>query len=90
MAIRSDAKSFLLPFPGNIRMHDEWIGLCSSIAGRVNFVGQQLIDYRRHENNVTQLVRGPLPSMVRKRLDFLFSVLGRLPRILIWRFRRHD
>jgi glycosyltransferase involved in cell wall biosynthesis len=90
MAIRSDAKSFLFPFPDNIRMHDEWIGLCSSIAGRVNFIGQKLIEYRRHENNVTQLVRGSLTSMLRKRLDFFFSVLRRLPRILIWRFRRHD
>lgn len=90
MAIRSDAKSFFLPFPDNIGMHDEWIGLCSSIAGRISFIGQKLIDYRRHDKNATQLTRGSLISMVHKRYNFFLLVLHRVPRILIWRFRRRS
>jgi glycosyltransferase involved in cell wall biosynthesis len=88
MAMRCDAKSFLFPFPTNVGMHDEWIGLCSSLGGQISFSGHKLIQYRRHDANVTQLAHGSLPSMVRKRLKLFFVVLCRLPRILIWRFRR--
>jgi hypothetical protein len=89
MAMRSEAKAFLFPFPINVGLHDEWIGLCSSIGGRVNFTADKLIDYRRHGANATQLAHGSLPSMVRKRLKLLLVVLCRLPRILVWRFRQH-
>jgi glycosyltransferase involved in cell wall biosynthesis len=88
MALRSEVKAFVLPFPDRVGMHDEWIGLCASIAGRVEFVQQKLIDYRRHEKNVTQLDRGSVLSMVRKRANGLLILLTRLPRILLWRFRR--
>jgi glycosyltransferase involved in cell wall biosynthesis len=60
MAIRSDTRAFLLPFPLKVGLHDEWIGLCASIAGQVSFIEQQLVDYRRHGSNVTQLKHGSL------------------------------
>jgi glycosyltransferase involved in cell wall biosynthesis len=85
MALRFDAKSFMLPFPVDVGLHDEWIGLCSSIAGRVIFSDQQLIDYRRHEQNYSQLARGSLPSMIRKRLRLMSAIATRLPQILRWR-----
>jgi glycosyltransferase involved in cell wall biosynthesis len=88
MAIRCDAKTFLLPFPVNVGLHDEWIGLCSSLAGRVVFSTDRLIDYRRHGANATQLVHGTIRSMARKRIKLLVAVLSRLPRILMWRFRQ--
>jgi glycosyltransferase involved in cell wall biosynthesis len=89
MAVRHEAKAFLLPFPKNRVMHDEWIGLCSSIAGHIEFTPHRLIDYRRHSANVTNLMHGSLVSMLRKRLSLLFLVLCRLPRILFWRSHRH-
>jgi glycosyltransferase involved in cell wall biosynthesis len=88
MAVRSDARSFLLPFPATIGLHDEWIGLCASIAGHVEFTAHKLIDYRRHAANVTHLAHGSLASMLRKRLTLLLILSKRLPRILLWRFRR--
>ena len=88
MAVRSDAKFFLLPFPTTIGLHDEWIGLCSSLAGHVEFTAHKLIDYRRHTANVSHLVHGSLASMLRKRLTLLLMVFRRLPRILFWRFRQ--
>jgi glycosyltransferase involved in cell wall biosynthesis len=88
MALRSDAKGFFMPFPRGVGMHDEWIGLCSSLAGLVYFSEGKLIDYRRHERNVTQLIHGSVSFMVRKRLKFLFLVSCRLPRILLWRYKR--
>jgi glycosyltransferase involved in cell wall biosynthesis len=90
MAFRCEAKSFLLPFPTAISMHDEWIGLCSSVAGHVEFTGHKLIDYRRHTANATHLKHGSLASMLRKRLTLLLVVSGRLPRILYWRSRQQS
>jgi glycosyltransferase involved in cell wall biosynthesis len=90
MAVRCETKAFLLPFPKAISMHDEWIGLCSSVAGTVNFVEHKLIDYRRHAANVTHLTHGSLTSMLRKRLTLLLMVSQRLPRILFWRYRRQS
>jgi glycosyltransferase involved in cell wall biosynthesis len=91
MAIRGDVKAFLFPFTTHVGLHDEWVGLCSSVGGRVEFVTDRLIDYRRHAANVTQLRRGSLLSMLRKRLRLMLAVLLRMPRILIWRFwRRGD
>jgi glycosyltransferase involved in cell wall biosynthesis len=86
MAFRSDARSFLIPFPAHVGLHDEWIGLCSSIAGNVIFCDHKLIDYRRHGENVSSLGHGSLISMTRKRFNLALSVLRRLPRILKWRF----
>jgi glycosyltransferase involved in cell wall biosynthesis len=88
MALRAETKTFFLPFPDDKAMHDEWIGLCASVAGEVTFISKRLIDYRRHEKNVTQLKHGSLGSMIRKRLKFSLYVVQRLPRILAWRFRR--
>jgi glycosyltransferase involved in cell wall biosynthesis len=90
MAVRSDAKSFLLPFPTIVGMHDEWIGLCSSLAGRVEFIDSKLIDYRRHAANVTHMGHGSLASMLRKRLTLLVMVCQRLPHILFWRSRQRS
>lgn len=93
MAFRGSAKGFLLPFPAAINMHDEWIGLCCSAAGRVRFTPQQLIAYRRHGNNVTGMTHGSLQFMIMKRLVFLVAIASRLPKILRYnkRVRRsHD
>jgi glycosyltransferase involved in cell wall biosynthesis len=85
MAFRSAAREYFMPFPVGVGMHDEWIGLCSSIAGRVHFFNKKLIDYRRHGGNATQLVHGSVLFMVRKRLTFLRLVIGRLPALIRWR-----
>jgi glycosyltransferase involved in cell wall biosynthesis len=90
MAMRCEAKSFLFPFPINVGLHDEWVGLCSSLGGYVNFTRDRLVDHRRHGANVTQLAHGSLPSMIRKRLSLFLAVVRRLPRILVWRLRRQE
>jgi glycosyltransferase involved in cell wall biosynthesis len=90
MAFRCEVKSFLLPFPARVGMHDEWIGLCSSIAGDVAFIAQHLIEYRRHETNVTHFSHGSVTSMLRKRLTLCLIVSQRLPRILAWRSQRSE
>jgi len=87
MAIRSDAKELFLPFPRQIGMYDQWIGLCTTVAGRVHFIADALIDYRRHRRNFTKMTHGSVGSMVGRRVIFFQLVLFRIPRILRWRLR---
>jgi glycosyltransferase involved in cell wall biosynthesis len=42
-----------LPFPENIQMHDWWIGLIGELIGKVIFLDNKLIIYRRHDSNAS-------------------------------------
>ena len=53
MAFRRSLLKVILPFPADIAMHDIWIGLVAEKMGRVTFVPQQLVYYRRHGNNAS-------------------------------------
>ncbi len=53
MAFDSRLKKVILPFPRNIPMHDQWIGLMAELHGRVNVINEPLIIYRRHGHTVT-------------------------------------
>ncbi|GGN35535.1 alpha-L-Rha alpha-1,3-L-rhamnosyltransferase [Deinococcus daejeonensis] len=64
----------ILPFPDGVSMHDFWIGEIISIYGKVSFLPDRLIVYRRHENNVTALSSGSVTSIIRKRyIDFKYT-----------------
>lgn len=52
MAFRCELLAVALPFPRNIPMHDQWIGLIGEIFGQPEFFPHVLVNYRRHgENN---------------------------------------
>lgn len=53
MAFRSEITEKALPFPYNLPMHDQWIGLLTELYGRVELINEPLILYRRHGENVT-------------------------------------
>lgn len=42
-----------LPFPPSIPMHDWWIGCVAEVYGKVHFMDEKLLLYRRHGNNVS-------------------------------------
>ena len=46
----------VLPFPKKLIMHDVWIGLMAESLGKVYFLDEKLMLYRRHEGNVTAAV----------------------------------
>ncbi len=56
IAFKNDFKKFFLPFPKNIPMHDQWIGLMGEKYGTVRFIKKPLLIYRRHENNFSALI----------------------------------
>lgn len=40
-----------IPFPDEVPMHDQWIGLIAQKYFRVKFIPQVLVDHRRHSKN---------------------------------------
>lgn len=53
MAFKSELKKDILPFPDNIPMHDQWIGLVAEKKYKVRFIYEPLILHRIHGDNVT-------------------------------------
>ncbi len=76
MAFRSEMRKFILPFPGKIPMHDQWIGLMSEKHGKIGLIDEPLILYRRHGDNVTGN-GSDFVSKLKWRADIALSVVGR-------------
>ncbi len=53
MAFKRDLLKFILPFPENLPMHDQWIGLVAEKKGTVKLIEKPLILYRRHGDNAS-------------------------------------
>ena len=56
-----------LPFPKNISMHDQWIGLIAQKYFKVKFIQQILVDHRRHKKNYST-TGGPSKNSLEKKL----------------------
>jgi len=74
MAIHSNLRQEILPFPKNVSfLHDAWIGARSALHGRKTiYIDEPLLYYRRHKENNS--VRLPLWRKMRKRLELLVSI----------------
>lgn len=53
MAIRSKLLSVALPIPPSVPMHDMWLGGLGAAFGKVSYIPFPLIQYRRHNTNVS-------------------------------------
>lgn len=53
MAFSAKLKPFILPFPDDLPMHDQWIGLIGEKAGKVSLIDTPYLLYRRHGATVT-------------------------------------
>ena len=49
----NELKSYILPFPEHLTMHDHWIAFCAILSGGVKDLSDVTCFYRRHENTVT-------------------------------------
>ncbi len=81
MAIRSDVKPFILPFPKSIPMHDAWIGMVCDLLGEVKFLPEQLVAYRRHLANQSELQGKDWNKMIHKRFIWLKLMVFELPKL---------
>lgn len=53
MAMRRSVLKVALPFPSRIAMHDWWLGLIAECTGRVTFLAEPFVLYRRHGANAS-------------------------------------
>lgn len=79
MAIDSSVKDCLLPFPKNIPMHDEWIGLVCSFLGNIGYLDEPLMTYRRHSSTQTNLHHSGWLKIISKRFILLRLILTEIP-----------
>ncbi|QBK77615.1 glycosyltransferase family 2 protein [Myroides odoratimimus] len=75
MAFRKNVKFNILPFSNNLPMHDWYVGLKHLLKGKVFFVDECLIYYRRHSNNVTSGKRSSLKQIIKWRKDLFFALI---------------
>ncbi len=78
MAFHKNLVPYILPIPEDIQMHDQWIGVINDKhKGGTVFLKEPLLLYRRHNGNVSDFNKNPMPVMVRNRLLFLRRLAGR-------------
>lgn len=75
MAFKSKLKKKILPFPKSIPMHDQWIGLIAKKYGKVKFLKEPLIIYRRHEQNNTELYHSSFKNMITWRFNIIKNLI---------------
>lgn len=68
----------ILPIPNNIEMHDQWIGILGEKEGKSVFCEEKLIDYRRHESNVSQMKHYGIMKMIKNRFILIFYLIKRI------------
>lgn len=75
MAMRRNVLDAALPFPQTIEVgHDIWLGLVAESIGKVKFIRQPLLYYRRHGKAITNLTS---PLLTRSRRSFWTKVRSR-------------
>ena len=75
MAFSRELLRVALPFPRRIPMHDSWLGLLSEMFGRVEFLPEKTIRYRRHQAN-----RSFMRFTVRQQITWRFLLAYHLAR----------
>ena len=64
-------------------MHDIWIGNIAAFTGRIEFLHEPLICFRRHGDNVSYTARKSPYSLwtkIKFRINILFPLISRLCR----------
>jgi len=78
MAFKRELLEEVLPIPGYIEMHDQWIGVINDQLKRgTKFIPDQLIKYRRHGNNASGMSHYGVMRMIRNRVCFVWALLHR-------------
>ncbi len=76
MAFSGKLKDFILPFPDDLPMHDQWIGLIGEKTDKVKFLNQPYLLYRRHSATVTGGKTGFLQK-IKWRIDIIRCITGK-------------
>ncbi len=75
MALTRQAFQSALPFPESIPMHDQWLGLVAEKVGKVAFIDEPLLLWRRNPGSATGKGSGAVQKL-KWRVGILKSVLS--------------
>ncbi|MBO1044066.1 MAG: hypothetical protein AN481_02535 [Aphanizomenon flos-aquae LD13] len=80
LAFRREMLEVFLPFPADIPMHDMWMGIVNAIYGKVFYIGEPLIQHRRHDNNTSRghLGHAGIVQMIKWRLTLVKDIINLL------------
>lgn len=77
MAMRRELLDMALPFPDDIPMHDQWLGLLAKRHGEVKYVDEPLMLYRRHRDTVTGQKKAGMMTKARWRCRIITQFITR-------------
>jgi glycosyltransferase involved in cell wall biosynthesis len=80
MAFNKNVLNYVLPFPEKIAMHDIWIGLNASFAGKCLHLKEPLIKYRQHGKNTVVAFKKthlPVSYQISYRLYMMYHIIKR-------------
>ena len=77
MAFRRNVLDKALPFPKNLPMHDQWLGLVAEKNFKVKLIDEPLVEYRQHSANATHVEKSPAGvfQKIKWRLDLAKALL---------------
>lgn len=75
IAFKKELKKEILPIPEYIYLHDQWIGMVAEVNGKVLFLKESLIKYRRYEENNSSFKHLPIKQMILNRIRYLRAIL---------------
>ena len=77
MAFRRNVLDKALPFPKNLPMHDQWLGVVAEKYFKVSYVDEPLVDYRQHSSNATHIEKSPAGVLqkIKWRVDLLKAII---------------
>ncbi len=83
MAFKREVLEWCLPMPSSNVTHDSWIGTVNCFIGKSHYLDKDLLYYRRHDDNATKEVHGPIWKMITFRFHFIVHLLVRMPRLIL-------
>jgi len=83
MAFKKSLLDTALPFPRKLQFHDQWLGLLAEAKGKTIFLQEQLILFRRHDNNVSPGINRSSNSPFRKLINRLILFKQLFTRLIL-------
>ena len=83
MAFDSRIKDIALPISKRVPMHDIWLGHLAMLFGKVCYLPEKLVIYRRHEKNATGYEKSPIWQKFWWRACIVFPVATRAIKLML-------
>lgn len=71
MALKKEVIDLALPFVQPLPMHDQYLGLIAYKLGKVEFLKQPLVRYRRHGDNASSLHHASIGQQIQWRMQII-------------------